>query len=96
MQKLQITFYLTILVALFILMCQSVSAQPQCEPRDKVVERLNDIYGEAVQSRGLAKNGKVLVETWANTESGSWTVTVTNTEGETCMVAFGNMFANTA
>lgn len=94
MRNFQMIFGLLILAILFTLMGQMASAQQNCAPRDAVVERLNDSFGEAVQSRGLAANGQAIVETWANTESGSWTVTVTNTQGVTCLVASGEMFEN--
>lgn len=94
MRKFQMMFGLLMLATLFILMGQAASAQQNCAPRDQVAERLNDRYGEAVQSRGLAADGQAIVETWANTESGSWTVTVTNTQGVTCLVASGQMFGN--
>jgi hypothetical protein len=94
MRKFQMMFGLLMLATLFILMGQAASAQQNCAPRDLVAERLNDHYGEAVQSRGLTEDGQALVETWANTESGSWTVTVTNTQGVTCLVVSGQMFEN--
>ena len=66
-------------------------AQTACGPRDLVVERLAERYGEARQSIGVTVNGAV-VETFANLESGSWTITLTMPDGIACMVASGAAF----
>ncbi|WP_424942134.1 hypothetical protein [Aliiroseovarius crassostreae] len=62
-----------------------------CAPRPAVVERLTDTYGETRQSIGLATNNMV-VEVFASNESGTWTITVTNPQGVTCLVAAGRSF----
>ncbi len=62
-----------------------------CAPRAQVLERLASAYGETRQSIGLAANNSVL-EVFASTETGSWTVTVTMTTGQTCLVASGVAF----
>lgn len=59
-----------------------------CAPRDQVLERLATGYGETRQSIGLAANNSVL-EMFASTETGSWTITVTLPNGLTCLVASG-------
>jgi hypothetical protein len=66
-------------------------AQQNCAPRDIVVERLATGYGETRQSIGLAANNAVL-EVFASTETGTWTVTVTSPGGSTCLVASGYSF----
>ncbi|MBS8226939.1 hypothetical protein [Vannielia litorea] len=62
-----------------------------CAHREKVVARLADGYGESRQAIGLGANNQV-VETFANLESGTWTVTVTLPNGMTCLVASGKAF----
>ncbi|MBY6048293.1 hypothetical protein KUV47_01170 [Vannielia litorea] len=62
-----------------------------CANREKVVARLADGYGESRQAIGLGANNQV-VETFANLESGTWTVTVTMPNGITCLVASGKAF----
>ena len=62
-----------------------------CGPRDQVVERLASTYGETVQSIGLGSNNGI-VEIFASDESGSWTITVTSPNGQTCLVASGYAF----
>lgn len=66
-----------------------------CAPRDRVVERLADKYGETRQSMGLGANNAV-IEVFASLESGSWTITVTSVNGVTCLVASGQAFEELA
>ncbi len=68
-------------------------AQQQCADRALVVERLADTYGESRQSIGLGANNSV-IEVFASDETGTWTITVTNPAGVTCLVASGQAFEN--
>jgi hypothetical protein len=65
-----------------------------CGDRARVVERLNSAYGESRQSIGLAPNNSV-VEVFASPETGTWTITATNTSGITCLVASGQAYEAT-
>jgi hypothetical protein len=67
------------------------SASRNCAPRDLVLERLTVGYGESRQSAGLGAQAQ-LVEVFASLETGTWTVTVTNEGGLTCLVASGDAF----
>lgn len=75
------------LAALFAL---PVHAQ-SCAPRDLVIHRLADAFGESVQTIGLGSDGGI-VETFASPETGTWTITVTTPNGTTCLVASGQSF----
>lgn len=66
-----------------------------CAPRDTVLNRLADKFGETRQSVGLGSNN-VLVETFASSETGTWTITVTMPTGLTCLVASGQAFETAA
>ena len=66
-----------------------------CAPRNVVVERLADGYGESRQSIGIAGRGSV-VEVFASTETGTWTITETSPNGMTCLVASGQSFETLA
>ncbi len=66
-----------------------------CAPRERVVERLADGYGESRQAIGLGANNAV-VEVFASAESGTWTITVTTANGLTCLVASGQAFETLA
>ena len=66
-----------------------------CAPRDVVVDRLASKYGESRQSMGLGANNAV-VEVFASSETGTWTITVTSVHGMTCLVASGQAFEELA
>ncbi|ABV94608.1 conserved hypothetical protein [Dinoroseobacter shibae DFL 12 = DSM 16493] len=62
-----------------------------CAEREKVVQRLTTNYGETVQSMGLGANNGVM-EVFASEETGTWTITVTMPNGQTCLIASGQAF----
>src|SRR5210317_1312382 len=66
-----------------------------CGPRELVVSRLAEGYGETRQSMGLGANNAV-IEVFASDESGTWTITVTTPNGMTCLVASGQAFEELA
>ena len=66
-----------------------------CAPRGAVVKRLQDKYGESRQSIGLGADNSV-VEVFASTETGTWTITVTRPDGIACLVAAGLAFETIA
>jgi hypothetical protein len=79
----------TLLVAaLFSLAIAAPALAAQCAPRDQVVRLLADEYGETRQGMGAAANNTVM-EVYASAETGTWTITVSDTRGMTCLVASG-------
>lgn len=80
-----------VLVSLGRASAQTGTPPGNCAPRQAVLERLADTYGETRQSIGLASNNTV-VEVFASGDSGSWTIIVTNARGLTCLVAAGRSF----
>lgn len=84
-------------VVLAVLGSGPAAAQPasNCAPREMVVDRLADKYGESRQSMGLGANNAV-VEVFASPETGTWTITVTSVHGMTCLVASGQAFEELA
>ena len=69
----------------------AANAQPQCAPRSVVLERLATAFGESRQSVGLTQGNRV-IEVFASTTTGTWTITVTLPDGRTCLVAAGDAF----
>ena len=69
----------------------SAQTQRNCGPREVVVDRLAQGYGESRKSIGLGSNNSV-VEVFASSETGTWTITVTSPNGMTCLVASGQAF----
>ena len=84
-------FALSLGFGALILLTQAAEAAPQCGPRAAVLEQLADRYGESRRSMGIAANNMVM-ELFANSESQSWTITVTTPQGQTCLVASGTGF----
>lgn len=87
---------LTAAAAILLATTTDVAAQGRnCAPRDAVVTRLAEGYGETRQSMGLGANNAV-IEVFASSETGSWTITVTQPNGVTCLVASGQGFEQLA
>ena len=63
-------------------------AQDGCMPRDEAVAWLETRFGERAIGRGLANEGRVMVEVFAGPE-GTWTLLVSTPEGGSCIVADG-------
>ncbi|WP_299353994.1 hypothetical protein [uncultured Shimia sp.] len=73
---------------------QVAAQQNNCAPREVVLQRLTEGYGETRQAIGLGANN-VVVEVFAS-ETGSWTITVTLPNGATCLVASGQAYEELA
>lgn len=85
-------YKITFGLGLLALAATEVAAQSgNCAPREVVIERLADTFGESRQSVGLGGQGH-MVETFASRETGTWTITVTAPSGITCLVASGQSF----
>jgi hypothetical protein len=59
--------------------------------RATVLDRLATKFGETRQSMGLGTNNSV-IEVFASQDTGTWTITVTRSDGMTCLVASGQAF----
>ncbi len=74
-----------------ILAAEHANAQAApCSDHAAIAQNLAATFGETLQSIGLAANNTV-VEIYAS-EAGSWTITVSTAEGQTCLVAAGQAF----
>ena len=70
----------------------NVNAQGNlCGQRDQVVAQLQAVHGESRQNVGLQPNARVM-ETFANPETGSWTIIVSLPSGVSCLVAAGEAY----
>lgn len=68
--------------------CTPVAAEPlKCAPREKVVARLMEKFGEQQSGVGLAQGANV-VELFVS-KSGSWTVLLSFPAGHSCLIAAG-------
>lgn len=66
-----------------------------CAPRDAVIGRLAERYGETRQSIGLGANNAV-VEMFAARETGTWTIILTLPNGLSCLIASGQAYEDVA
>jgi hypothetical protein len=77
-----------IALLLAMMMAAPAAQAAQCAPRDQVVKLLADRYGETRQGMGMAANNTVM-EIYASAATGTWTITVSDAGGQTCLVASG-------
>ena len=78
------------LAAAFALIAGPVAAT-QCGPPEVLTRVLGGTYGEYPVSRGLGsqQGNSVIMETWANPETGTWSIIVNRSDGVACLVASG-------
>ena len=71
-----------------VLASRPADAQQRCLLHEAAQEQLAERFNEDVAGRGLASNGKSMVELYTN-EEGSWTLVVTDVEGRSCVIGSG-------
>lgn len=79
------------LATLLVVSAPAIAFTDNCASREVVLTRLAQSYGEARQTIALSAGNQV-VETFANIESGSWSIVVTQPDGLACLVASGKGF----
>lgn len=87
---------MTMGLGLMALAAQQLHAeQRNCAPREVVLDRLSEKYGESRRGIGLVQQGSVM-EVFASDDTGTWTITVTLPNGMTCLVASGQSYETLA
>ena len=81
--------------AVMALIATQAQAEVYCAPRAIAVTHLTETYGEIRQSIGMEQRD-LLVETWANPDTGSFTVTITGADGEMCFALTGDGYEGLA
>ncbi|MFQ5984520.1 MAG: hypothetical protein ACE5LL_03270 [Alphaproteobacteria bacterium] len=71
-----------------LLFASAANAQQLCLLRGDAVGQLENKFKEQVVGRGLAQGGRAMVELFVG-ETGTWTVVVTDVNGQSCIVASG-------
>lgn len=67
----------------------AAAAEPiACGSREEMTERLKRTFGEAQTGLGLVSAASV-IEVWSSKETGTWTILMTDPEGQSCLVAAG-------
>jgi hypothetical protein len=77
-----------LITACLVFSAGAAAAQAVCAPREQIVKRLNDTYGETRQGYGL-QNAQLIVELYASEETGTWTLIATRPNGVACAMAVG-------
>jgi len=80
-----ITLYILLALAAWTL---PVHAQIVCDTHETIDSGLRDNYGETVPTRALSGSG-LLFFTYANRETGSWTLVRVKPDGPACIMAAG-------
>lgn len=68
-------------------------AAPVCAPREQLVSQLENKYGEAQHGAGL-KDAVAVYEIWTSDQTGTWTIMMTRTDGISCIIASGEIWAD--
>ncbi len=89
----KIIFSLIAASALFI-SASSANAEQFCAPRDGALVQLEKQFEEKVLGRGLAVNGKRMIELFVS-EKGSWTVLISDPNGSSCVLTSGENWQGT-
>ena len=81
------------LAATFLVLSAGMAAaqSAQCSDHDQIERMLAQNWGESRQSVALDAADS-MVELFASAETGTWTLTVTQPGGPTCMIASGHAF----
>ena len=83
---------MSLTLAAFTFAAQKAAAQsPNCGAHAAVTERLATRYGESRQAIAMDTQNAV-IEIFASSTSGTWTITLTRAGGPTCLVAAGKNF----
>lgn len=89
-QKIMLAFSIGFVAIMLTL--KSAYANPEnCAERGKLLNKLNERYGESLQTTGLTPNGH-LIETYAHPGTGTWTIILTLPNGISCMLASGKAY----
>ena len=74
-----------------LLATQAQAQRSNCAPRELVLQKLGATYGESRRMIAMAANN-TMVEVFGSEETGTWTITVTQPNGITCVAAAGQAF----
>ncbi len=83
-----------IAAALVIFAVSTAYAQQLCGPRDAAIAQLEGKHNERVVGRGIVAGGRQMIEIFQS-ETGTWTVMVTDTKGNSCHLASGQSWMAT-
>lgn len=71
----------------------AMAQQVQCMATGDMISQLVETYGEVPQLEGVNSNG-LLMQVFANEETGTWTAVMHRPDGMSCAVSHGGDFEN--
>jgi len=83
----------TVILAAILAVFSTCAHASNCAPRDMVISRLTEKYGESQQIIGLTSDQRLL-EVFGSAETGTWTILITGPRAESCVVSVGREFQN--
>ena len=82
-----------LLVAAILVPAQIQAQSNTCADRGVITERLEATYGEKFAGGGL-RNSDSIFEVWMSDETGTWTIIMTQPNGQSCVMAAGTDWRN--
>ena len=84
------TILIIVMLTIGIFTVSAALAQPStCLPRDAWLNTLTESYHEVVAAQGSFSQGRVMVELFVNTRTGTWTLLGSTADGISCAIAAG-------
>ena len=82
------------LVASLLVLAGTAQAQRLCLPHEQAITKLQQYHGETAKGLGLSNRGPSVMELFVS-DTGSWTILVTRTDGLSCVAASGQSWTPT-
>lgn len=81
--------FVLLMAAASLWVASHAQAQPQCGPREMIVDQLQRSYGEVSIGKGMTRSGAIF-EIWLSREKGTWTILKTTPQGLACLMVVGD------
>ena len=75
-----------------VFLCVPAAAQNVCGPRNDIVKRLWERWGEAQTALGLINDGRMMEVFVSADEERSWTIIISDPSGRSCAASAGKNF----
>ena len=88
------TMKVSLVASLLVLAGTAQAQQFRCLPHEEAARRLQQYHGESAKGLGIGNRGASVIELFTS-ETGSWTILVTRTDGLSCITASGENWTPT-
>ena len=88
------TMKVSLVASLLVLAGTAQAQQFRCLPHEETITQLQQYHGETAKGRGLGNRGQSVMKLFTS-ETGSWTILVTHTNGRSCITASGENWTPT-